>query len=276
MSTINGDEARIEVTLNQSCSTDEVQQQPITEKTMPGTIELKYEYTISSLASNDQPEAIAFDEGEPIQFHHKYVITNSGPSPPNKVEELYLYLPTPIFKDLKNNKFVTFEKVKTDVEVTCNEDGMIVEDIEECNPCTRYTCNIATSKNEPFLDDTSITGTIDFTFNATKEFLDELKEAGATKKNSANNLTLEFEFPTILKAKDQAESSSITTTLRLRRTETGLTQFVQEWWPIIAGCAGGIIVFGIVMYSAYRYGLHNKMRFTRAAAMAKDDTHEAL
>ena len=96
------------------------------------------------------------------------------------------------------------------------------------------------------------------------------------KKNSANNLTLEFEFPTILKAKDQAESSSITTTLRLRRTETGLTQFVQEWWPIIAGCAGGIILFGIVMYAAYRYGLHNKMRFTRAAAMAKDDTYEAL
>ena len=77
-------------------------------------------------------------------------------------------------------------------------------------------------------------------------------------------------------AKDQTKQFSITTSLRLRKTETGMTKFVKEWWPIIAGCAGGIVLFGILMYAAYRYGLHNKMRFTRAAAMAKDDTYEAL
>ena len=273
VSTISGDSATIEVKLNQACSNND---QPIPPKSLPNaTINLSYEYTILSLARNDHPDAISFEEGNPQQFYHEYVITNSGPSRPNQAETFYLYLPTPVFGNLKGMKSVRFEKITTDVNVTCEMEGETVEDNEECNPCTRYTCEISTSDSSPFLkDSTSIIAKIDFDFNATKQFLDELKPPGDTEEKTGSNLTQQFDLTTILRVGE--EKSSITTTLNLRRTEVGLTQLVLEWWPIIVGCLGGIILFATVMYVAYRYGFHNKMRFARAAAMKKDDTYEAL
>ena len=273
VSTISGNSATIEVTLNQACSNDG---QPIPQKNLTdATINLSYEYTILSLARNDHPEAISFEEGNPQQFYHEYVITNSGPSRPNQAETFYLYLPTPVFGNLKDMKSVRFEKITTDVNVTCEMEGESVEDNEECNPCTRYTCEISTSDTSPFLkDSTSIIAKIDFDFNATKQFLDELKPTGDTEEKTGSNLTQQFDLTTILRVGE--EKSSITTTLNLRRTEVGLPQVILEWWPIIVGCLGGIILFATVMYVAYRYGFHNKMRFARAAAMKKDDTYEAL
>ena len=228
VSTISGDSATIEVTLNQACSNND---QPILPKSLPNaTINLSYEYTILSLARNDHPDAISFEEGNPQQFYHEYVITNSGPSRPNQNERFYLYLPTPVFRNLNDIKSVRFEKITTDANVTCEKEGETVEDIEECNPCTRYTCEISTSETSPFLKDTtSIIAKIDFDFNATQQFLDQLKPPGDTEEKSGNNLTQQFDLTTILKVGE--EKSSITTTLNLRRTETGLTQLVLEWWP---------------------------------------------
>ena len=102
-----------------------------------------------------------------------------------KDETFYLFLPRPIFPDLNNNQSVTFEKVKTDAPVSCQPQGN-TEDITVCDgyPCIKYECTIEVSQNAPLIDGTSIIVRVNFQFDATNTFLEDLKKQGVTKENS--------------------------------------------------------------------------------------------
>ena len=95
----------------------------------PHQINLKYEYNVVLVQSNDEnQEPINFEEDQTVHFSHTFEITNKGPSPTNDVLEFYLYIPT----ILVGNTNITFHAEDLPVDPTACK----TEDIGETEPCT--------------------------------------------------------------------------------------------------------------------------------------------
>ena len=232
----------------------------------PHTINLKYEYNIEFVQSQDEnQEPINFEENQDVHFSHTFEITNQGPSPTNEVLEFYLYIPT----ILVANTNTTF--LAEDLPV--NSKACTPEDIGETEPCTfqctKYTCEIPKPVNSTGLKkQSSIFGTLKMEFLADTDFFTELKDQGFLEqskrqrlKNKIKGKSDEFEFETIFKVKE--ERASMKTMFRKRETKVGAVAFVKEFWPFIAGGVGAILLFGVLMYAGYRCGLHQKLRFAK-------------
>ena len=230
----------VDLTHKKGCS-KRTQKRKQTKKNLKVDFNFDVDLETSSATEPDELEH-SFDNRK-VVFKHKYKIENSGTSPLNKNETLYLYIP----------------EIAKDVDIRMNEDLALChennETISDVNPklenkksseisCHTDSCRRKCKVKPGLVKQNPLLITIAMTLDPDQIY--RIKSFDGEK----------FKIVTKLELNGDVKSS----TTEFERNDVGKIEAVFQWWPIILGVAIAAAVFVACVYGIVKSGLFEKAR----------------